>query len=178
MESIIAELFYGNITPSERSYRKTREYAHILQLFTRNEEKLTETLTKAQKETLEKFNDGTSEISSMTEVSAFTLGFKLGLRLTAEAFIGGDSDQELISEKFHTHRIYRVRLRFPWRTKYEIIICCRDYYHNHRCHSDKCRFFECYNRVGKQTCRQVRRSGCHECNKGCSSRRRPLIHKC
>ena len=98
MESIIAELFYGNITPSERSYCKTGEYAHILQLVTRNEEKLAETLTDAQKETFEKFKDGTSEISSMTEITAFTLGFKLGLRLTAEAFIGGNSEQELISE--------------------------------------------------------------------------------
>ena len=98
MESIIAELFYGNITPSERSYCKTGEYAHILQLVTRNEEKLTETLSEAQKETFEKFKDGTSELSSMTEVAAFTIGFKLGLRLTAEAFIGGNDEQELTSE--------------------------------------------------------------------------------
>lgn len=98
MESIIEELYYGNITPSERSYRRTGEYAHILQLVTRNEEKLTETLTEAQKETFEKFKDSTSDISSMTEVTAFTLGFKLGLRLTAEAFIGGNDEQKLISE--------------------------------------------------------------------------------
>ena len=97
MESIIAELFYGNITPSERSYRRTGEYAHILQLVTRNEEKLTETLTEAQKKTFEKFKDSTSEISSMTEVTAFTLGFKLGLRLTAEAFIGGNHWEEPIT---------------------------------------------------------------------------------
>ena len=98
MESIIAELFYGNITPSERSYCKTGEYAHILQLVTRNEEKLTETLSEAQKETFEMFKDGTSELSSMTEVTAFTIGFKLGLRLTAEAFIGGNDEQELTSD--------------------------------------------------------------------------------
>ena len=98
MESIIEELYYGNITPSERSYRRTGEYAHILQLVTRNEEELTEMLTEAQKETFEKFKDGASELNGITEVSAFTLGFKLGLRLTAEAFISGDSDQELISE--------------------------------------------------------------------------------
>ncbi len=98
MESIIAELFYGNITPPERSYCKTGEYAHILQLVTRNEEKLTDTLSEAQKETFEKFKDGTSELSSMTEVTAFTIGFKLGLRLTAEAFIGGNDEQELTSE--------------------------------------------------------------------------------
>ena len=67
MESIIAELFYGNITPSERSYRKSGEYAHILRLVTRNEEELTETLTQAQKETFEKFRNETLELSSMTE---------------------------------------------------------------------------------------------------------------
>ena len=98
MESIIGELYYGNITPSERSYRKTGEYAHILQLVTRNEEELTQTLTEAQKETFEKFKDNTSELSNMTKVTAFTLGFKLGLRLTAETFISGNSEQELISE--------------------------------------------------------------------------------
>ena len=47
MESIIEELYYGNITPSERSFRRTGEYAHILQLAARNDEKLTETLTEA-----------------------------------------------------------------------------------------------------------------------------------
>ena len=98
MESIIEEMYYGNITPSECSFRRTGEYAHILQLVTQNEEKLTETLTEAQKETFEKFKDSTSEISSMTEVTVFTLGFKLGLRLTAEAFIGGNDEQKLISE--------------------------------------------------------------------------------
>ena len=98
MESIIEELYYGNIAPSEHSYRRTGEYAHILKIVARHEEKLTETLTEAQKETFEKFKDGTSELSSMTEVTAFTIGFKLGLRLTAEAFIGGNDEQELTSE--------------------------------------------------------------------------------
>ena len=98
MESIIEELYYGNIAPSEHSYRRTGEYAHILKIVARHEEKLTDTLTEAQKETFEKFKDGTSELSSMTEVTAFTIGFKLGLRLTAEAFIGGNSEQKLISE--------------------------------------------------------------------------------
>lgn len=98
MESIIEELYYGNITPSERCFRRTGEYAHILQLVTRNEEELTETLTEAQKKTFEKFKDNTSELSSMAEVTAFTLGFKLGLRLTAETFVTGSDDQNLIAE--------------------------------------------------------------------------------
>ena len=94
----IEELYYGNITLSERSFRRTGEYAHILQLATQNEEKLSGTLTEAQKEAFGKFKDSASELSSMTEVTAFTLGFKLGLRLTAEAFISSNSDQDLLDE--------------------------------------------------------------------------------
>lgn len=94
MESVIEELYYGNITPPERGCRRSGEYAHILQLIARHEEKLTETLTEAQKETFEKFKDATSELSGMTEVTAFTIGFKLGLRLTAEALVSSDYGPE------------------------------------------------------------------------------------
>ncbi len=92
MSSIIEDLYYGNIPLSERDFKRDSEYAHILQLAARNEEKLTE----AQKETFGKFKDNTSELTSMTEVTAFTLGFKLGLRLTAEAYV--DSGEQNLSE--------------------------------------------------------------------------------
>ena len=98
MSSIIEDLYYGNIPLSERDFKRNSEYAHILQLATRNEDKLTETLTEAQKETFGKFKDNTSELTSMTAVTAFTLCFKLGLRLTAEAFLSGTGDQNLINE--------------------------------------------------------------------------------
>ena len=98
MRSIIEELYYGNISPTDRDIIRGGAYSHILNLVTRNEDELVQTLTQAQKETFEKFKDGTSELSSMTEVTAFTIGFKLGLRLTAAAFIGGNDEQELTSE--------------------------------------------------------------------------------
>ena len=63
MNSIIENLYYGNIPLSERGFRRTSEYAHVLQLAARNEEKLAETLTDAQKETFGKFKDNTSELS-------------------------------------------------------------------------------------------------------------------
>lgn len=98
MRSIIEELYYGNISPTDRDIIRGGTYSHILNLVTRNEDELMQTLTQAQQVTFEKFKDGTSELSSMTEVTAFTIGFKLGLRLTAEAFIGGNDEQELTSE--------------------------------------------------------------------------------
>ena len=98
MSSTIEELYYGNITPAERKSRRDSEYEHILQLATRSEEKLIGTLTEAQKETFKTFKDNTSELGSMTEVTAFSRGFKLGMRLTAEALISSNSVQDLIEE--------------------------------------------------------------------------------
>ena len=95
MSSIIEDLYYDNIPLSERDFKRNSEYVHILQLAARNEEKLTETLTEAQKEAFGKFKDNTSELTSMTEITAFTIGFKLGLRLTAEAYVDS-SDQNLL----------------------------------------------------------------------------------
>ena len=88
MESVIEELYYGNITPPERSCRRSGEYAHILQLIARHEEKLTETLTEAQKETFEKFKDSQSELSGLTERDAFRDGFILAVRIMVEAMEG------------------------------------------------------------------------------------------
>lgn len=87
MRSIIEELYYGNITPSDRDIVRGGEYSHILQLLTRNEDELMQTLTQAQQETFEKFKDCASELGDANELTAFTIGFKLGMRLALEAMI-------------------------------------------------------------------------------------------
>lgn len=87
MRSIIEELYYDNITPSDRDIVRGGEYSHILQLLTRNEDELMKTLTQAQQETFEKFKDCASELGDANELTAFTIGFKLGMRLALEAMI-------------------------------------------------------------------------------------------
>lgn len=85
MRSIIEELYYGNIVPTDRDVVKGGEYAHLLHLLSRNSTELKDTLTEAQKEVFERYNDCYAEISDANEVTAFTIGFKIGLRLAAEA---------------------------------------------------------------------------------------------
>ena len=87
MRNIIEELYYGNIEPVDRDIVRGGTYSHLLQLLTRNEEALTETLTQAQQETFTKFKDCASELNDANELSAFTIGFKLGMRLAVEAMI-------------------------------------------------------------------------------------------
>ncbi|MGN0517723.1 MAG: DUF6809 family protein [Acutalibacteraceae bacterium] len=48
MRSIIEELYYGNISPSNRNISKRGTYSHILNLLTRNEDELVQTLTHVQ----------------------------------------------------------------------------------------------------------------------------------
>lgn len=87
MRSIIEELYYGNISPADRDVVKGGEYAHLLNLVTRNEDDLMQTLTQTQQEVFEKFKDCASELNDANEMTAFTIGFKLGLRLAVEAML-------------------------------------------------------------------------------------------
>ena len=87
MRNIIEELYYGNICPMDRKVIKGGQYSNLLHLLTRNDEKLTETLTQAQQETFGKYKDCVSELNEANEVASFAIGFKLGMRLAVESMI-------------------------------------------------------------------------------------------
>ena len=87
MRSIIEELYYGNIAPADRGVVKGGEYSKLMHLLTRNEEDLEETLTKAQVETFQKYKDCAAELNDINEVTAFALGFKIGMSLTVETMM-------------------------------------------------------------------------------------------
>ena len=84
---ITDELWYGNISPFEQCTRGDKRLKELLKLVARNREELDSTLTDKQKETLEKFEDCMNEMHSITERDAFSYGFRLGVRLMAEAFL-------------------------------------------------------------------------------------------
>ena len=83
MDNILEELWYGNIIPWEQFNRNHRETKELMSLLTRNRDRLTEGLTEAQKELLEKYDDCQNELSATTEKNAFVEGFCLGMRLLA-----------------------------------------------------------------------------------------------
>ena len=85
MKSIIEELWFSNICRSEQE-EDTPEEKSLLELIATNREKLCETLTDAQKERLECYDDCIEELEALRERDAFAFGFCLGMRLAAEAF--------------------------------------------------------------------------------------------
>lgn len=81
---ILEEFWYGNIEPAEYDSSPCKEYKELLQLITRNEEKLLATMTDTQKELFSRYTDCVREFQTMAECLLFQNSFKLGARMMLE----------------------------------------------------------------------------------------------
>ena len=82
--TLLEDLWYGNLNPHEAILTENRRYKRLLSLMGRNRDELSETMTDKQLETLEKYDEAMNEMHSLTEVEAFSYGFRLGIRLMIE----------------------------------------------------------------------------------------------
>ncbi|MBR1532604.1 MAG: hypothetical protein IJ643_11155 [Eubacterium sp.] len=84
---ILEEFWYGNITPTEYSrIENNAKYKEALNLVNQNQERLKATLNDEQIELLEKLLTASEEFANIIELDSFKAGFKLGVRLTIEAY--------------------------------------------------------------------------------------------
>lgn len=83
----ISELWYGNIHPFEQCTYGDKRVKELMKLAARNHEELEKSLTEKQKEILEKLEECLNEMHDYAEQDAFSYGFRLGVRLMAEAFV-------------------------------------------------------------------------------------------
>ena len=87
MESIIKELWHGNIIHQEDSRTNSKEMKELLGYMARHHEDLEKSFKEEQKEIFDKFHDCWSEYMSLAEAAIFTYTFKLGMRIATEALI-------------------------------------------------------------------------------------------
>lgn len=85
MNSIIQELWYGNIIPQEDSHINTKEMKELLGYITRHHENLENNMTDEQKEIFQRFHDCWMEYMSLTEAATFKYAFKLGMKFAIES---------------------------------------------------------------------------------------------
>lgn len=81
---ILEELWYGNISPCERDFKKGSKYSELLGYIVRHEEDLQKRLNDEEKEILEKFTEYTNEMYGIAEREAFASGFVFGARIIIE----------------------------------------------------------------------------------------------
>ena len=82
--NILEEFWYGNIEPAEYDISSSKEYKELLQLISRNEDKLLATMTDDQKELFTKYADCVREYQVMAECLLFQNSFRLGGRMMLE----------------------------------------------------------------------------------------------
>ena len=87
--NILEEFWYGNIEPAEYDISPNKEYKEMLQLISRNEDKLLATMTDAQKELFTKYADCVREYQVIAECILFQNSFRLGARMMI-AVLEGD----------------------------------------------------------------------------------------
>lgn len=91
MRSILEEFAYGNITPNQHSFKKNSPYGEALHMLAQNEEKLLEQLSGENRETFRKCMEAQAEVNRLAVMLNLVYGFKLGLLMTAEAFLTSDN---------------------------------------------------------------------------------------
>ena len=89
MDSIINELYYGNIRPVEQMGGLTVEAATIMKRVHENEDRLEVSLDEQEKELLHAIQDDRLEVASIIEEKRLREAFTLGARLMAEILTGG-----------------------------------------------------------------------------------------
>lgn len=95
MEKILEKLWYGEIDPSAREFKRGSEYHELLHLLNKNQDKLLATLDVNEKELFEKFKDCQNEMQTIETREVFIEGFRLGVKIMAESLTDGNGKTTL-----------------------------------------------------------------------------------
>jgi len=95
MQSVLEELFFGNIDPNTGTFAPNSEYSKAMQAVCNNEEKLTGLLDGKEKSLFLDFANAYSTINGATAVEKFVYGFTLGALLMMEVM---EKKEAIISE--------------------------------------------------------------------------------
>ena len=94
MANFLEELYYGNVDPQARGYRKG---SHILQVSENShewEEKLTERLSGEEKKLFLDFCNAYGELMGDASLDSFLVGFRLGAKMIFDTFCSDDAPFE------------------------------------------------------------------------------------
>lgn len=91
MRSILEEFAYSNISPENQYFKKNSEFGKAMTAMTSTEEKLLAKLDSEDKALFEEYVAQQGRVNQLTATKNVVYGFKLGLIMTAEAFITSNS---------------------------------------------------------------------------------------
>ena len=92
--NILEDLWFGNISPWERPFKKDSAYAELLALVIRHQEDLNGRLNDEEKEIFEKFSECSTEMHDLTEREAFVKSFTIGAQIIIAVLTAEDIGME------------------------------------------------------------------------------------
>ncbi|MGN1433673.1 MAG: DUF6809 family protein [Ruminococcus sp.] len=94
MKNIIEELFYGNIDPQTRGFKKDSYLQKQISILSICEKALTEKLTGTEKKTFLSFVNASNIVLGESELDSFLVGFRLGARFIYDTFVDSTAPYE------------------------------------------------------------------------------------
>ena len=78
---ILEDRYLGDVRPSERSFKRSSQYAKALDEVVRAGDELSDTLTEEQKELLEGYMTAQREVNVLTDCETFLYSFRLAAEI-------------------------------------------------------------------------------------------------
>ena len=91
MPNILEDLYYGNLSPSQRAVRPNSKVQKLSQKRCGLESKLDKSFTEEQREAFEQYLSVSADLLDADCLDSFITGFRLGARFTHEIFVGTDA---------------------------------------------------------------------------------------
>ena len=87
---ILKDLWYGNISPFEKTFRPDSEYARLLNRFVEQSEAITAGLSDEDRLRFEACQDTHDALSEISQTESFIEGFRLGAKTVLDV-LGADT---------------------------------------------------------------------------------------
>ena len=91
MANFLEELYYGNLDPQARGYRKGSHILKVSENINELEEKITQSLIGEEKRLFLNFCNAYSELMGDTGLDSFIVGFRLGAKMIFDTFCSDDA---------------------------------------------------------------------------------------
>ena len=91
MKNFITELYYGNIDPQSRGFKKDSYLQKQMKTITESEELLTKKLSGEEKKAFLSFANASNVILGESELDAFIVGFRLGAKFAYDTFVDNNA---------------------------------------------------------------------------------------
>ena len=86
---ILEDLYFGDVQPRERSFKRNSQYAKALDDLVKAGDALTDTLTEKQKEMFEEFMTAQREVNVLTDCETFIYAFRLAAKIMIDVLTDG-----------------------------------------------------------------------------------------